>query len=192
MSSLPSDIPPQPPAADLLAFGQILKPRGLAGEMKVRLLCNGPEHFLLCVERECIRLWRDSAEKEARAVSIGDVRFHQGFALIHMEGIDSIEKAEPLRGCLLGLPANEAPPSDEESWYFHDLEGLTVIDAEGRVLGMVEKVEEGPAHDQLLVRPEGGGKVFRIPLVAAFVKEVDITARRVETCLPPGLIESQE
>jgi ribosomal 30S subunit maturation factor RimM len=59
--------------------------------------------------------------------------------------------------------------------------------------GRVERVEEGPAHHQLVVRPtEKGAKPFRIPMVAAFVKTVDVTAGRILVELPPGLIESQQ
>ncbi|MGI9116323.1 MAG: hypothetical protein ACR2JV_01650, partial [Gaiellales bacterium] len=54
-----------------------------------------------------------------------------------------------------------------------DLVGCAVEHADGTPLGVVEAVEDGVAHDQLVVGEH------RIPFVVAIVPVVDIPARRM-------------
>jgi 16S rRNA processing protein RimM len=125
-------------------------------------------------------------------VRIESVRFHAGYALVFLEGVDSVEAAERYRDCLFGLPVDRLPAGEPDTYYYHQLEGLRVVTVGDVVLGAIERIEENPAHDMLVVRPpEPAAHPFRIPMVEAFVKTVDLAAGRVVVDLPPGLIESQ-
>ncbi len=84
------------------------------------------------------------------------------------------------------------PSGDPDSYYYHELEGLRVVTPEGAELGKIERIEENPAHDQLVVRPsEPGAHPFRIPMVGAFVKTVELATGQIIVEIPNGLIESQ-
>ncbi len=210
-------------AESLVAFGKALKPRGIRGELKVSLLCDGPDHFCQCLESGEILAWKDlpaspaairpaspsspadpqvvvsSAPRNPVAplrapepVRIESVRFHSGYALLRLEGVDSVEAAERYRGCLFGFPPDQLPASDPDSYYHHQLEGLRVVTVQGVLLGVIERIEENPAHEQLVVRPpEPESRLFRIPMVQAFVRTVDLEAGQVTVEIPDGLIESQ-
>jgi 16S rRNA processing protein RimM len=240
---------------ELLAIGEILKPRGTRGELKVRLLCNDFDHFRECLDAGEILLWRDRPGRAARpaaagkasapalphppkaparerrssraehplgtaapraeteatddhaqtaarqcpsetvpfAVQIESARYFGGCAFVHIAGIESMDDAEGLRGCLIGLRADLAPSLEEGSYYQYELEGLDVIRPDGEKIGTAERVLENPAHDLLSVRPADPRlKPFLVPLVSAFVKRVDLERGRIEVDLPDGLIESQQ
>jgi 16S rRNA processing protein RimM len=207
-----------------VAFGKVLKPRGIRGELKVSLLCEGPDHFCQCLESGEILVWKDlpaglsgvrrippsssppdspetkipvsgSAVAPLRVpepVRIESVRFHSGYALLRLEGVETVEAAERYRGCLFGFPPEQLPAGDPDSYYHHQLEGLRVVTVQGVLLGVIERIEENPAHDQLVVRPpEPGSPLFRIPMVGAFVRTVDLEAGQITVEIPDGLIESQ-
>ncbi|HNY27336.1 MAG TPA: ribosome maturation factor RimM, partial [Candidatus Sumerlaeota bacterium] len=208
----------------LVAFGKALKPRGIRGELKVSLLCEGPDHFCQCLESGEILAWKDlpaglSAVRRPAApvpspdsskpsapvtpvagkaplrapepVRIESVRFHAGYALVFLEGVDSVEAAERYRDCLFGLPVEQLPAGEPDSYYHHQLEGLRVVTVQGALLGVIERIEENPAHEQLVVRPaEPGAPLFRIPMVQAFVRTVDLEAGQILVEIPDGLIES--
>lgn len=221
---------------ELLAIGEILRPRGVRGEMKLRLLCDDFEDFLDCTEAGELFLWwprgndpirapqnacnleirppsppaRDIKETHAppAAKASGRValraaapwrvrmesgRFHAGFVLLQLEGVTTLESAEMLRGAHIGIRAEKVPEAAEGSYYQFELEGLTVQDAQGKPLGIVEGIQENPAHDFLAVRPaQSGVKPFLIPLVEAFVKQVDLQNGRIVVDLPEGLVETAE
>lgn len=181
-----AEIGPEQP----MALGEILRPRGLRGELKVRILCDDFDQLAECLERPGALAWKP--DQAPRSVQVTGLRFHKGHALVQLAGVDSPEAAEALRDCLIGLRRRDLPDIGEEAWYFYELEGLEVCDPQGRPLGRIEEVEDSPAHDQLIVR--GGGpddRPFRIPLAEPFVREVDPGAGRIVVSLPPGFVESQ-
>jgi 16S rRNA processing protein RimM len=189
---------------DLVAFGLVLKPHGIRGELRVRLLCDGEDHFSACTAGGKILLWRDPPAGGARRFSSGSLepasyeietlRYHAGHALIKFLGIDSMTESERLRGGLIGLPQEQLPDSDNESYYLFDLEGLDVVPLPGDdAIGIVESVQEYPGHDQMRVRPTDASlKPFLIPFVQAIVEKVDLDAGRIYVRLPEGLVESQQ
>ncbi|HEX3469012.1 MAG TPA: hypothetical protein VHT05_13120, partial [Candidatus Elarobacter sp.] len=56
------------------------------------------------------------------------------------------------------------------------------------VLGEVVAVEHYPAQDVLLVGPQRA----MVPLVRAFVRAIDIGARRISVDLPAGLLDPRD
>jgi 16S rRNA processing protein RimM len=193
--------PPDVSPDDLVEIGEILKPRGLKGEVKVRIACDGPDDFVECLMDRDVYVWKTAsprgegarcAREPVRTMRVRGIRFHEGFALVTFDGVEHIDAAEPLRGYRMGLPSSQLPDPGEDSYYHFELEGLAVVLPTGETIGRVTRVEEGLAHDQLLVQPlEEGAKPFRVPMVAAFVKTVDVAGGRVLVDPPPGLIESQ-
>jgi 16S rRNA processing protein RimM len=63
-----------------------------------------------------------------------------------------------------------------------------VVDVAGVELGRVTGVEHFPAQDMLLVGPARA----MLPLVRAFVRSIDVAARRIVVDVPPGLIDPGE
>ncbi|HBF33489.1 TPA: 16S rRNA processing protein RimM [Candidatus Sumerlaeota bacterium] len=171
-------------------IGQIVKPRGIHGEVKIYIVCDGPEHFDECLGEDG-RIYGWPADKPCPAepleLIVEDLRFHDGHALVRFRGKEKIEDVENLRGYALGLRLEDLPPAGEETYYFHELEGLDVYDENGIQIGVIQKVEENPAHPLIVINPTDGGPIFRAPWVSAFVHNVDLEKRRVEIALPPGL-----
>jgi 16S rRNA processing protein RimM len=174
-------------------IGRILRPRGIHGEIKVQILCDSPEHFDECLGEEGrIYAWPANTpptQTPPLELIVEDMRFHDGCALIRFQGKERIEDVENLRGYLLGLPLEKLPPAGEETYYFHELEGLSVLDENGTLIGAIQTVEENPAHPIILIHPADGSPNFRAPWVSAFVKDVDLLAKTVKLTLPAGLRE---
>lgn len=112
--------------------------------------------------------------------------------------------AEALRGTALLVDTDSEDADDEESWYLHELVGLTAVlarddgaddGAAPTVLGEVVDLEEGVAQDRLVIRTEGGEDVA-VPFVEEIVPEIDPEAGTVLIDPPgglfPGLGEAEE
>ena len=99
--------------------------------------------------------------------------------LVALDGVDTREGAEDLRGKPIEIAGDDVPPAEDGAFYRFDLVGCDVFQGDAR-LGVVAAVEDGVAHDILLLDSD-----LRLPFVEAVVPVVDIEARRIE--IDPGL-----
>jgi 16S rRNA processing protein RimM len=102
--------------------------------------------------------------------------------ILRLEGVESREQAEALRGEELTVPAARAPALGEGEWWAHELEGCTVHDGE-RTVGTVSAMIELPSCEALEVKRPEGGQPLLVPMVRAAVRSVDPAAKRVEVDL---------
>ena len=76
---------------------------------------------------------------------------------------------------------------DNEAAYFvEDLIGCKVVTTEGLDLGELFDVMRTGANDVYVVRKED--KETLVPALKDVVIKVDLTERRIEVCLPEGLV----
>jgi len=94
--------------------------------------------------------------------------------LVAFDGIDDRTGAERLRGAPLELAGDDVPEPEEGAFFRFDLTGCEVRQG-GVLLGVVADVEDGVAHDVLLL--DSG---LRLPFVEAVVPVVDLASRRIE------------
>jgi 16S rRNA processing protein RimM len=101
--------------------------------------------------------------------------------LIRLDGCETREAAEALRGSELLAARGDAPALEPDEWWAEDLEGCGVFDGERR-LGTVSRLLSLPSCEVLEVE-RAEGEAMLIPLVADAVGTVDIAARRIEVHL---------
>jgi 16S rRNA processing protein RimM len=97
--------------------------------------------------------------------------------------------AEALKGTLLMADADVS--AEEDAWYVHELIGLLAERSTGERIGEVVDVDHPPAQD-LLVIQEPNGHRASVPMVSAFVKEVDIAHQRIVVDPPFGLLSGED
>lgn len=164
-------------------IGEILRPQGLRGAVRVRPLTDRPERF----ERvtECVLWDAASDERETRRVITAQP---QGQSVVMaLDGCESIEAAEGLVGRLVALPEAEALPLAPGQFYPWQLEGAKVVTEDGQEVGRVAGIEQSTGHDLWVVRR--GEREHLIPAVAAIVVDVDVAAGRVVIRPPEGLLD---
>jgi 16S rRNA processing protein RimM len=168
---------------ELVVVGEVTRPHGLRGEVRVTPHTDRPERFESL--DECV-LW--DPVSDARAVRRLTGSRRQGEAvLISLAGCESVEAARALVGHLVALPRAQALPPPPGHVYPWQLVGCRVVDDEGRPLGELSGIESSPAHDLWIVR--AAGREHLIPAVAGIVVDVDVAARRVVIRPPEGLLE---
>jgi 16S rRNA processing protein RimM len=168
---------------DLVVIGEVTRPHGLRGEMRVTPHTDHPERFEGL--GECV-LWDPATDIRAVRRITGTRR--QGEAvLLSVAGCESVEAATTLVGRLVALPRAQALPLPPGHVYPWQIVGCRVVTDDGRAVGEVSGIEPSPAHDLWVVR--GAGREHLIPAVAEIVVEVDVDARRVVIRPPEGLLE---
>jgi 16S rRNA processing protein RimM len=167
----------------LVAIGQITRPHGLRGEVRVVPLTDRPER--LRELSECV-LW-DASRDERETRRITAARRHGDVVLLTFAGYESVEAAQALRGRLVAVPEAQALPLPPGRFYPWQLEGARVVTEDGREVGRFARVEAGGAHDLWVVR--AGGREHLVPAVPEIVLDVDVAGGRVVIRPPEGLLE---
>ncbi len=157
--------------AQWLRIGIITKPQGVKGELKVQPLTDDPARFLALNQ---VFLETPGGYQPRRVLSARTDP--AGAAYLRLEGVDSRNGAEPLRGLYLCVDRDHAVPLAEDTYFICDLVGCTVYDLNGVARGELVEVLQPPAQDVYVVR---GDREWLVPAVAAFVRSVDVQARRV-------------
>jgi 16S rRNA processing protein RimM len=173
---------PRNPSTDTVVVGRIGRPHGVRGEVTVEVRTDDPD--LRFVPGAVLRT--DPAERGP--ITIAGVHWHSGTLLLRLEGVDSREAAEAVRNTELLVDVADLPEiEDPDSFYDHQLVGLSARLPDDSVLGEVIAVRH-EAQDLLVVRRPEGGDVL-IPFVSAIVPTVDLDGGFVVVDPPEGLLE---
>ncbi len=126
-------------------------------------------------------------------LAVEDFWPHKGRMVLKFAGVDSISDAEKLVGCEIQIPRQQRTALPPDEFYVSDLVGCVLIDVGGqneveREVGRVADVNSSAGEAPLLV-VKGAGKEFLVPFAQAFVRKLDLSARRIEMALPEGLLE---
>ncbi len=166
---------------EYLEIGVVVGAHGVHGELRVHPSCDSPSFF-----KDFSVLYRDAEGQ--KPVRVLHVREHKNLALLQLEGVDSVETAERLRNKPLFF--RRADVRLEEGRYFiSDLIGCEVYDAEdsGLCYGKLSDVSQPGANDVWHIRTPDNKEIL-IPVIDDVVKRVDITGRRIEIVMLPGLM----
>jgi len=169
---------------DLVVIGEVTRPHGVRGDVRVLLQTDRPERFEGL--RECL-LWDPVTDARTPARIRSVRRQGEDAVLLSLAGYDTPEAARVLMGRLIALPRAQAVPAPPGHAYPWQLAGCRVELEDGRVVGELRGVEPSPAHDLWVVR--GPAREHLIPAVPEIVLEVDLDAKRVVIRPPEGLLE---
>jgi 16S rRNA processing protein RimM len=183
-----------PPSADSIpprrvVVGRIVGAHGIRGEVRVRVLGDGPEH-LLAVSGVSLSSRADAPEADpaARACDVDGARSGRpGEVRLTLAGVRDRDAAAALRGTWLLVDADDLPELGEDEHYWYELVGFLVVDGTGARVGRVRELWETAAHD-LLVVIDDEGRQHLVPAVDAFVKEIDRDGRLIRIEAIPGLL----
>ncbi|MBI4310476.1 MAG: 16S rRNA processing protein RimM [Chloroflexi bacterium] len=157
--------------ASFVVVGTITAPVGLDGSVRVDPLSNVPQRFAPGAS-----LYVNGALHKVQRLRSG--RLH----VVKLEGIDSREAAERLRGAEITVPEADSPPPPADTYYHFQLLDMQVVDVHGNLLGVITEILDYPANDVYVVTLEG--RETLIPAVGDMVKAVDVAARRMVVDLP--------
>ena len=161
-------------------LGRLVDAYGLGGAVKVRPFADDPESWG-AMPRWWLGREGDAPEKW-RCLRLTRCRERAGSLIAVLDGIDDRTAAESLRGMLVGAPREELPAPKDGEYYWGDLVGLDVVNAQGRSLGRVAGLIGTGANDVLRVveaGKEGEGKERLLPFVEAVIREVDVPGGRI-------------
>lgn len=183
-----------PDLEDFLLVGKITKPHGIQGELKVFPYSGEPADFLLYKTVLLLPSDNDGAGTLAEKyepspeIEVVGVRPQAKIVLVSLRGVKDRFSAEEIVGMEVWTRREYLPELGEDEFFWHDLEGLTVLTVTGMKIGVVEGLLDTGGHDLLVVKNEFG-KEYLIPAKDEFLKEIDQEAGTIIISPPPGLLD---
>jgi 16S rRNA processing protein RimM len=157
-------LPDQP---DRVLLGDIGRPQGLKGEVRIRSFTQDPGAI------GSYGMFED--ETGAPLFAFESLRSDAKGLVARIAGVETREAAEALTGTKLYVPRARLPASEEEEeWYHAELIGLAAIDSADAPLGTVIAIHNFGAGDLLEIRPVGGGSDLLVPFNRETVPQVDV------------------
>ena len=155
---------------EFIEAGEIVNVHGLRGEVKVLCWLDDPE--MLCEFDRC--------RIQGKEYDMEQVRVQKTCNLVKLEGIDTVEDAQKLRGKTVLLYREDIDP---EVIFAAELIGVEVFE-DGVKIGEIAEVLDYPGNSVYVVK---GEKTYMIPAVRAFILNTDIEGNRMDVKLLEGM-----
>jgi 16S rRNA processing protein RimM len=175
------------PSLDTVVVGRIGRPHGVRGLATVEVRTDDPD---LRFAPGSV-LMTDPPQRGPLTVT--GRKWHSGTLLLQLASpagdvYGTREDVDTLRNTLLLVPVAELPEiEDPESFYDHQLVGLTARSTDGSVLGEITAVHH-EAQDLLVIRRPDASELL-VPFVAALVPTVDLDGGYIVVDPPEGLLD---
>ncbi len=153
---------------DYLLIGEITKPQGVRGELKLRPVTCDPGRFE-GLERAYLL-----EEGNYRPVKISVRRAGADAVFFRMEGVNSRDDAERYRGQALYIDRAHAVALDGDSSFICDLIGLLGKLSDGGDIGVLRDVLQPGGNDVYVF--EKDGREVLVPALKSVVLKVDLVA----------------
>lgn len=168
-------------------IGVIGKPRGIKGELYVRLFTDYPNTFrcgdLIYLDEDCI--------KEIVIENVIELN-NKSRTVFKFFNYSCRNEAEKLRDCLLFRREKDKPEIGEDNYWVDDIIDCLVYSPDKNIIGKVKNVENFPSNDSLIVELENTDTNIKstdkskknpstiiIPMIEDFILDIDIKNKKI-------------
>ncbi|CAM2142450.1 Ribosome maturation factor RimM [Pararobbsia alpina] len=117
-----------------------------------------------------------------RAYAVGQAKSHSGSVVAHLGGFADRDQALAAKGSTVHVRRTDFPKLSKDEFYWVDLIGLSVVNADNQSLGKVVGMIDNSAHAVMRVATSDDAPASEerlIPFVDAYVRNVDLEARQI-------------
>lgn len=167
-----------------LIVGEVLRPHGIRGELRMRVLTDYPERIS---KLKYVYLGQDPQSSPVSRYTVQHMRMHKTYGLLKLKDIDDRDQADLLRELLVMVSIDDAIPLEDDEVYLYQLIGLTVHTSTMTEFGVITDVLETGANDVYVVQSDCYGEVL-IPIIDGVVLETNLEEGFLRVQLPDGLL----
>jgi len=161
-----------------LAVARVVAPHGIRGEVRCEVITDFPDRL-----KRTERLFRG---EEHVLTALERARIEKHGAILKLGGVESRDDAERLRGQMLYVAEADAVRLPSDSYFWHQIIGLSVRSDGGEELGKVEDIIQTGSNDVYVVRADG--REILLPAIKEVVREIDLSGGIMTVHLMEGLL----
>ncbi len=166
---------------DCFYLGHVSKTHGLKGELTIKIDADTPEAYLK-VKCFFLEINKVLTPFFIKTITLNNDKFYIGF-----QDIDDVQKATRLVGKPVYLPVTMLPKLDGKQFYYHEVKGFKVADAQHGEIGTINEIIEYPTQAIIQILVEG--KEVLIPVIDEVIQKVDRNNKTLYIKAPEGLID---
>ena len=155
----------------MVVMGRVTAPFGVKGWIRIHALTARVGNL------RDYPVWWFGHDDDWREMRVADAKIHGNALVAQLEDVVDRDVAAGLRGLEVAVPREQLPGAGENEFYWADLIGLRVVNAEQHEFGRVARILQTGANDVLVV--ESGDEHERqtlIPFIADTIRQVDLAA----------------
>ena len=156
-----------------IAIGQIVKPQGIRGEVKVMPMTDDANRFVGLNEAYI----EGTGTDEYVLLRVLSANVRGGFAYVAFDGVADRNAAEGLRGRLIYVERPQAIPLGEGQAFICDIIGCRMVCANGTEIGTITDVIKTGANDVFEVETPRG--TLLVPVIPDVVLDMRPEERMV-------------
>ncbi|MEM9951923.1 MAG: ribosome maturation factor RimM [Chloroflexota bacterium] len=168
-----------------LLLGEILRPHGVRGELRMRIFTDYPERLIKDVKT--VYLGQDVTDEDTIPYTVKSARFHKDYLLLTFSEIKDRNQADTLRGLKVMVDIDNAVPLEDGEYYLYQLIGLTVKTTDDVELGQIQDFIETGANDVYVVKGRAYGELL-LPAHDETIIDIDFDNQVIVMQLPEGLL----
>jgi len=165
----------------MFLVGTIVGTFGNQGELKINPSIH-PDDYLLLAKS----IFVEDENGTKQEFNVIRARKHKNVFLFSLEGIDDMNVAEDLSGLSVYLPTLDFIELQENEYFYHQLEGMTVYSNDGNLIGKVDHIMQG--GNAILVIKDENDKEIMVPFVDELVPEVNLKEKTITVNAIDGLL----
>ena len=166
----------------MFLVGTIVGTFGNKGDLKVNPSIH-PDDYLSLVQS----IFVEDLNGKKQEFKVLRAKKHKNVFIFTLEGIDDMNVAEDLSGLSVYLPTLDFIELQENEYFYHQLEGMTVYSTDGDLIGKVDHIMQG-GNDILVIKNENGKEIM-VPFADELVPEVNLKEKTITVNAIEGLIE---
>lgn len=155
-----------------IIIGRFGRPHGIKGLITVHSFTEPRDNMLSYAD------WMIFLNGQWRTVELLETKTQGKHILALVKGFEDRNLCEQLTNKDIAIHASALPELDDDSFYWHELTGMTVVDSTGVTLGVVQELMPTGANDVLVVE---GEKRHLIPwLMGRYITSVNRKTRVIQ------------
>lgn len=155
---------------DYLIIGQIVKPQGVKGQLKVKVLSDDANRF------DDIKTVFIKKDENFEVLSVKEADTRGEYAYIMLNGIDDMDAAEKLKNEFLYVDRENALKLEEGKYFICDLIGASISNDIGEELGVLEDILQTGSADIYCVK---GKKNLMFPALKKLITIIDVNNKKI-------------
>jgi 16S rRNA processing protein RimM len=157
--------------SDYILVGQVLKPQGILGLVKIQPLTDNPQRF-----GDLKQVYIKQSDKYS-PIQITDIKVSGRFVFCFLDGSTTREKAENQRNMMLYVDRSHAVKIPDDANYVCDIINCCVIDKHGNNIGNIVDILSTGANDVYVIETSKGKML--VPALKYVVTDIDIISKQV-------------
>ena len=166
---------------DCFFFGKITKTHGLKGEVTVKLDVANPEDF------KDLRYLLIEDRGNLIPYFIENQKINGDKMIVRLQDVKNVEQAVAFMGKAVFLPNEFMPELEDDDFYYKEIVGFKMVDAQKGEIGEISDVLEYPT--QAVIQVMKDEKEILIPIHDDIIQKVDKKAKILTVKAPEGLID---